>query len=294
MSKVLNFIHFHRKSNTFILIMFGVLAPLVYVKIRRDPNISFSEQWYYMSQIVTSIYVITGVVVAGWQYYLASSDSRRNLQITQYQKAIDLSEYYKDNILHYLPAIRYVFTESGALEDLKSITLDKMKLFNHRELQQILTEKQIQKLKDLQKNPKFIRGIIEANDIYGLKFVLHTKFVEIEDENGNKKKTISLNQDAIVIAFMSSIIMRTLNNMEFFAMHFNTNVADDSVVYQSLHQTYLELMPLVYYYIANQNVSEADKFYTNAIWLFHKWKKMTDERNEQAQAAYDLTDKRLD
>ena len=225
-----------------------------------------------MSQIVTSIYVITGVVVAGWQYYLASSDSRRNLQITQYQKAIDLSEYYKDNILHYLPAIRYVFTESGALEDLKSITLDKMKLFNHRELQQILTEKQIQKLKDLQK-PEVHRGIIEANDIYGLKFVLHTKFVEIKDENGNKKKTISLNQDAIVIAFMSSIIMRTLNNKEFFAMHFNTNVGDDSVVYQSFIKRISNLCPGLLLHSQPKMLPEADKFYTNAIWLFHKWKR---------------------
>lgn len=59
--------------------------------------------------------------------------------------------------------------------------------------------------------------------------------------------------------------------MEFFALHFSHNTADESVVYQSLHQSYFDLILLMYYYIASQNDNPSYKYYTNVIELFHKW-----------------------
>ena len=43
---------------------------------------------------------------------------------------------------------------------------------------------------------------------------------------------------------------------------------------------YLTLVQLLYYYIAIQNKNEKDKFYTNVIELFEKWRTI-DKENEK-------------
>ena len=50
-------------------------------------------------------------------------------------------------------------------------------------------------------------------------------------------------------------------------------VADEKLLYQSLHQTFLAEVQLLYLQISIVNKSSEDKYYTNTIWLFEKWKK---------------------
>ena len=64
-----------------------------------------------------------------------------------------------------------------------------------------------------------------------------------------------------------------LNELEAFAMYFNTQVADEETVYQSLHQTFRAIMVLCYYDIALRNNVLSDKYYTNIIMLFNLWNK---------------------
>jgi len=68
-----------------------------------------------------------------------------------------------------------------------------------------------------------------------------------------------------------------LNNIEYFAMNFAHGVADDSVVYRSLHQSYIDIMQLLYFNISNLNNSSSDKYYLNAIELYNKWKLQKDK-----------------
>lgn len=42
-------------------------------------------------------------------------------------------------------------------------------------------------------------------------------------------------------AFMIDEVSGVLNNIEYFAMNFAHGVADDSVVYRSLHQSYIDI-----------------------------------------------------
>lgn len=68
-----------------------------------------------------------------------------------------------------------------------------------------------------------------------------------------------------------------LNNIEYFAMNFAHGVADDSVVYRSLHQSYINIMQLLYFNISNLNNSSSDKYYLNAIELYNKWRLQKDK-----------------
>ena len=68
-----------------------------------------------------------------------------------------------------------------------------------------------------------------------------------------------------------------LNNIEYFAMNFAHGVADDSVVYRSLHQSYIDIMQLLNFNISNLNNSSSDKYYLNVIELYNKWKLQKDK-----------------
>ncbi|MCH5344138.1 MAG: hypothetical protein J1E64_08865 [Acetatifactor sp.] len=112
--------------------------------------------------------------------------------------------------------------------------------------------------------------MLEVDKIYGLDLDIE-KNTKINIDNEKQSVEISLDGNAIIKKFMGNIVTETLNNLEYFALHFSHETADESVVYQSLHQTYLEVVYVLYYNIAIQNNIEGSKYYTNVIELYEKW-----------------------
>ena len=241
-------------------------------------NCNYMEILYYTTQIISSIFVVGGVVIAVWQYYLSCQDAKTNLEVIQVQRAIELSEYYKDNILRYLPAIYYIFDCSGASKILKTVRPEQMLHFHKQELHQVLSKEQITDLQKLTTTEQFLQCVIEANDIFNLNLKFRTKR-EFTQNTDKKEVTVYVNVDSILNNFLSQLINLTLNNMEYFALHFRHNVADESVVYQSLHKTYIDAVQYLYYYICNHNEDSSDKLYTNVTWLYHQWYDAQQQQN---------------
>ncbi len=75
-----------------------------------------------------------------------------------------------------------------------------------------------------------------------------------------------------------SLIKNTLNKLEYFCMYFNSDVADNKTVYQSLHQTFFDVIQCLYVFIASMNVSDKDKYYTNVIQVFFTWREFYKEQ----------------
>lgn len=249
-------------------VLIEVIASIIYHF--KFCNSNYMETLYYTTQIVSSVFVVGGVVVAVWQYYLSCQDARTNLEIVQVQRAIDLSEYYKDNILRYLPAIYYIFDHSGATEILHSVHPDQLHHFDKYELERLLSQEEINQLKELLQKPQFLQAVIEANEIYNLNLKFRQK-IEFNKGSEDHEATVYVDVHSVVITFLSRLINQVLNNMEFFALHFRHKTADESVVYQSLHKTYLKAIGYLYYYISIYNEDPTDKLYTNVTWLYHEW-----------------------
>lgn len=263
---------FSKKAVALVIIVSSVLTSFLLARLLPLQSSGFWETWYYTVQIVAAVAVISGVVIAVWQYYLSSKSTQRDLSIMQVQRAIDLSKFYKDSILSKFPAIRYVFDNCGALAILSKVKPQQFHAFDHQELVNLLGQDSIDKLEKIQDSKNFIKCVYEASEIFGLGFDYCKQTIMIEDpENHEKKQTIMINTQGLVIAFLSNLLSEMLNNMEFFAMHFHHGTADESVVYQSLHQSYLEIMELAYYYIAFGNKDTSSRLYTNVTWLFEVW-----------------------
>jgi len=79
----------------------------------------------------------------------------------------------------------------------------------------------------------------------------------------------------------SKAVNRILNDMEYFAMNFTHGTADESVVYQSLHQTYLAFVQMFYFNIALNNMPNGKQFYTNVIALYKIWYEKSENKKSE-------------
>lgn len=258
----------HRKLVTTCIIVISILlmisSSLLFFKFQKEQNV-YVELLYYITQIISSIFVISGVVIAIWQYYLSCMDSNRNIDVICVQKAIDLSEYYKDNILAYIAAMEYIFDNSGISEIFSKIDKSNIEHFDQKELFIYIKDEDRDKLKKIQNTVKFSEVIANANAIYNLG--LNDELIKL-----CRKHDCTKFEQKQISTFLGKLITKILNNMEYFSMHFTHNVADETVVYKSLHQTYIKLVKMLYYHIAIKNpLSTTTKYFTNIIELYKIW-----------------------
>jgi hypothetical protein len=75
---------------------------------------------------------------------------------------------------------------------------------------------------------------------------------------------------ALLNEFMK-LMTELLNELEWFSMHFTYNLADEKLVYQSLHQTFTSNVQTLYFFIGRINKIPSEKYYTNIIELYGTW-----------------------
>lgn len=269
----------HRKTTTVLLVLTGCICSILPCILFKNENVT--EQLYYTSQIVSSVFIISGVIIAAWQYYVTSCAELSKIEIEQVQKAIDLSSFYKDKILKPYQAIYYVYLNSGVLDILNLIKQEDMIAFDTVELDILLGEKKINALKTMQEKPAFHKSVLEANSIYNLNLCILQRNAMTDAKTENTDIEINLN--ALLISFMSGIVTNMLNDLEFFAMHFTHNSADESVVFQSLHQTYIHIVKTLYYNMSKCNKPSEGKYYTNIIELYEIWYKRSEEQKNKSR-----------
>lgn len=191
-----------------------------------------------------------------------------NKKVLKVQKSIDLLKYYKDNILRLGYAIRYVNEKSKMNDELSNIKISEESLFNNQELSRFKID--VNAVDNIYHSKEFMQAIFEANNLYDLK--LPVKIVSKNEDKNSKQVCAIFDMYPTCKSFIENVVYETLNNIEYFAAHFKHGVADDTVAYNSLHQTYIPLIESLYYQIAQTNKEVADSYYTNAIYLYKLWK----------------------
>lgn len=225
------------------------------------------ERINYLIQIFAGVVVVLGAIVAVWQYVLTARCERAKINNDRVEKAVNLSAYYKDNILTKVAALRLVFSESGVTAILEQIKPVDMVAFDADELTEKLSVADRQKLSQIMQSKEMANLILLAGMRYNLNLDIERYFSILEEDEDMS----SIKRELISLQFMSQVQNDLLNNLEYFAMNFTHKVADESVVFQSLHQTYLEAVQLLYYDIAKNNKPDGRQFYTNVVELYKIW-----------------------
>lgn len=266
-----------------ILLYFILIFVICLIIPAEDKKTHFSlDRIIRSAEAISFLFIAISSVVGVWQYYISCRNAHINNEADKIQKSIELIGYYKDNILNKINAINYIYDKSGITNILNNIDKSKMMIFDEPELKILLVESKINDLKSIENNEKFLTAVIMANEIYNLKLPgdLPNNLSENSTTNSKAKKDIMMNLFKMKQAFMANFITDTLNNLEFFAMYFTHNIADESVIYQSAHQTYLKITELLYYNISKSNTGHCPKYYTNLIELYNIWKKRQTQCNE--------------
>lgn len=276
-------IDFIKKHKCFIIVYIFILIVLIFIlQALSNSNL---ETIYYITQILGIFIVMTGTFIALKQYLLTSRNEIIKFNNDQIQKSIDLAEYYKNNILCNMILIDQVYHHTGMSKIINKVKPSQMKDFDKHELDELYTSDDIETLKNSLMSDKFceIVGIIGKDhgiDVFEPSIQKDENGNPIIDEDGTPQIVVKVNKHKVSSLFMNKIVEETLNNLEFFAMHFTYNTADESVVYQSLHKTFLEVVQLLYYNIAINNETGESKFYTNVIDLFNTWQEKSQSIRE--------------
>lgn len=89
--------------------------------------------------------------------------------------------------------------------------------------------------------------------------------------------------------FFEKYILDLLNELESVCILLRYNLADEKIIYQSLHQSFLKNFPYWYYFIAKDNYMNENRYYDNLIWVYKKWKSRHNklkEKNAKQQNSY--------
>lgn len=267
----------------------GVISRLVYLK-RLD---IFVEAWYnlekckgddsvlagqpvvinlsgdWTSATVDVLLLIVTVLSVACAFFAYGHQKARNKKDT----ACNLAKHYADSIINKYADIVNVFVETGISSEIKDlVNIADLKYFNADELK-TLTKDNAQRAKALFEktksiDPEVILAVRMNNVCSPMERDGMFQYYVVHDEEGNR----SVRNGRYLQLEFSEEIANLLNELEWFAMNCRYRLADEKLLYQSLHQTFLSTVWLLYFHISAQNTNNEDKLYTNVIWLFGEWR----------------------
>ncbi len=225
---------------------------------------------------IQNIYNISGIalfVISTISVFIALISYLYSKKSAKKFKSCELAKYYADYILPKTNYISNVFNLSKLGSLLKELFKpEEIHDFDYNEMTRLLgnkySEKEItNKIQGI--NPEHLLSVrlflaknnTERNEI------LSSYISKVSDEASVTIDKSSLNNE------FSRLITELLNELEWFSMHFTYKLADERLVYQSLHQTFISNVQVLYFYISRINKSTSEKFFTNIIQLYGTWYK---------------------
>ena len=192
--------------------------------------------------------------------------------------ACTLAAHYADIILGENKFVSSVY--KGAQLDCyinSTIKMNELRHFDNQELKSILDDRGI-------KYDDFMRKLTEIDPfvILNCRILREGSVSEREStyagyvKEDPKTGTRTIRNEAFLRMDLEQEINDLLNQLEWFAMNCRYGLADEALLYQPLHHTFLSMVWMLYPTICMKNKTGDSKLYTNVIWLFLKWRKRLD------------------
>nr|DAH34633.1 MAG TPA: hypothetical protein [Caudoviricetes sp.] len=229
---------------------------------------------YLISQIIASIIVVSGLIVSVLQYIdtsLSNTDIRKREKKV---KAAEMAKNFQDDLLPLMNVLSRAYSDAKLNDKvLGKIKSANIKMFNREEVSKIFSDEEI------------------ADIITNLHGAYLFRFYEPESKKTDPKtgKVSSLNYKKSDIDHSSDEMAKTItalaNGLEYFSINFNSGIADDNTVYQSLHEVFFECVYMVYLFAFRNNVTESDRLFSNMSSLYIRWKEKHDQLANDEEAA---------
>lgn len=243
-------------------------------------------------QMVTNIFLIVSVIFIAIQAFLYKKDFVIRNKKLEAEKAIELAEVFGNEIIPLCEYLFYIYKVVGIEDIVSEIDSSKLKEFDEEELDRILSKSKQENLAALSKKitlEQLMNGKTTISQQYSdeiavaLETIKDKKLLQEIQSNPELKEKKEQLKHLHYQLYREFIKSKTtlLNKLEAFCMYFNSGVAEEEVVYQSLHQIFLKAVKLFYYEIAINNKNGKDKYFTNIIELYNSWNDRYTLKNKQ-------------
>lgn len=227
------------------------------------------ESTYYISQIIGGVFIVSGLVVSILQYTASYVDKLVLNEKEKKIRAAEMANKFQAEIIPLSITISSAYAKSG----LNNTLLPKIK---SRNLEMFDQEE--------------VLSIVNAEERANAFSKLCAGYLvdHCEEEN------ITRNEEGIIISMSFSSLDKThaeeimetslidlANKLEYFSICFNSGIADEDTVYQSLHKVYFQCVHMLYIFTFYDNVSERDRLFSNVSTLYINWHKRYEELTEK-------------
>ena len=254
-------------------------------------------------ELATTTIVISGIalIVSGYSVWysrkqvkalqeqttLSKTDYEARHNKDEFHTALKLTKFYSDEILPAMDTLLEILEKKGVSSTLEKVTGHNLVDFDKDEFEKIFTKDDVEN-----KIKKIYRPNIPTRDyMTAFEYSSNLSFCDFEASQQEYFKTMEgcyASQDLLKSNYQLSLqkkfvrlITYTTNNLEYFSMYFNTKLAEDEIIFCSLHQTFLSLVETLYFDIAPRNTDVSQKYYVHTIALYKKWKKMDNENRDR-------------
>lgn len=218
---------------------------------------------------ICSVLMLLVTIVSVYYAYCAYQHQKKR---SKKEAACNLAKYYAEEIIKKFSDITYVYTKSGIAADIKNtLALKELNSFDRAEIEELLKDKNSDFKTFASKIKNIDPAIILEARIIGSstpeECAMYRK-LRTKDADGNYQ---IIDADFLRTDFRHEI-RYLLNELEWFAMNCQYRLADEQVLYQSLHQSFISTVWLLYFDISVYNENNEDKYFTNLIGLFCDWR----------------------
>lgn len=252
-------------------------------------NTTTDISWSLFVNIVMAIIAFVSAVCAFLTYNHQKNRSKK-------AEACNLAAHYAKEVLDKNSFITNVFIQSGIDQYIKSnISMNDIQSFDHGEMERLLVEKNISPKEFMDKiydvDPVVVFNCKVARTCTTMeRDLIVADYMVVDDESGERK----LRNEKFLLNDFYQEIGELLNQLEWFGMNFQYGIADEALLYQSLHKTYLSMVWMLYPFISCQNTTNEDKLFTNVVWLFDEWRKRLKKISNKAWRKREKHQKKAD
>lgn len=246
--------------------------------------------------IIALIISIIGLYFVGIQIKVANKQNRLQSDIVRRENALKMADYFIELIEKELGPCSLILNENKINDVYKGTKFTDFQYFDQAEMRSVL-HLELSDMKTIYDNVEenydaLLKGYERATDYHDfdkkeIKILnIYSKYHWNEDEirSNYTESDIELIIDEMdfykykLKRCYKRTQMNLLNKLEYLSMTFNCKIADDRLVYQSLHQEFLYIVRLYYGYIVCLNSKDGkDKYFTNIIKLYNSWSKIDDD-----------------
>jgi hypothetical protein len=267
MKTIRRYLSQHIREIIKVSLCLGIILLILIIPLTRNYISIFFKNLFTTTEAtsagVTGLGTLIAATAAVWQLRKTSKYQEQENTRKAVREAVDVAKIFQRDLIGDMIFIMNVYNKIGLTQYLaEKITTRNTYTFDGKEARRLFGDRCFA-------TAKTFYDKINAKIIDEVALTMEGFQVTVGSVDKDSVQLVERNKKS----FFENKVSNTLNTLEWIAMLFNTNAADDMVIFQSLHQTLLPFIRSCYFEIAAVNIenSDVDRFYWNITKLFCRW-----------------------